>query len=133
VRRALWALGLAALGCRTRPAPADAEAVAHICWTEQRLRTAANPEKAPYLTDMQRAGCTAGSDACIVRDHCAAAYGLHVDALALTQAAKQQLADGHAETAAKLLGSAEEKLEQARAPIAECTDRAAALRRQYGL
>jgi len=133
VRRALWALALAALGCRARPSPADAEAVAHICWTEQRLRTVANPEKAPYLTSMRAAGCTTGSEACVVRDRCAAAYALHVDALALTQAAKQQLADDQGEAAAKLLGAAQQKLEQARAPIADCTDRAAALRRRYGL
>lgn len=68
-----------------------------------------------------------------MRDRCAAAYALHVDALALTQAAKQQLADDQGEAAAKLLGAAQQKLEQARAPIADCTDRAAALRRRYGL
>ena len=55
------------------------------------------------------------------RDACTSAYALHVDALALTQVAKQNIVDGQHEQAAKLIGAAETKLEQARSGIDRCT------------
>ena len=43
-------------------------------------------------------------------------HALHVEALALTAAAKQKLADGQAEAAAQLLTPAEQKLTAAQSP-----------------
>jgi hypothetical protein len=56
-----------------------------------------------------------------------------VEALTLTQAAKQQLADGKPDEAAKILGAAEQKLGAADTKVSGCTDREGALRRRYKL
>jgi hypothetical protein len=133
VRSLLWALGLGMVGCRTEHSLPEGESTAHICWAEERLRSVSNSEKASYLADLKSSGCMKGSDTCVVRDRCVAAYTLHVDGLKLTAAAKQQLNDGDGEAAARLLGSAQEKLERARGEVDDCTARTAALRRRYGL
>jgi hypothetical protein len=98
----------------------------------QVLREAGNAEKAKALTGLAQAPCV-GEGVCELRDACRAAYALHVEGLTLTQAAKQQLQDGKALDAAKLLGSAEEKLKDAGRQVDDCTDRAGALRRRYKL
>jgi hypothetical protein len=98
----------------------------------QVLREAGNAEKAKALTGLAQAPCL-GEGVCELRDTCRVAYALHVEGLTLTQAAKQQLGDGKALDAAKLLGSAEEKLKAAGPKVDECTDRAGALKRRYKL
>ena len=96
------------------------------------LRGAANASKAGALADLLKLGCT-GVDVCATRDACTTAYQLHVDAVALTQAAKLRMRDGNAPEAAQLLGSAEEKLVEASRRVAGCAEREAALRRRYKL
>jgi hypothetical protein len=96
------------------------------------LREAGNTEKAKALTGLAQAPCL-GEGVCELRDACRAAYALHVEGLTLTQAAKQQLSDGKVLDAAKLLGSAEEKLKAAGPKVDDCTDRAGALQRRYKL
>ena len=98
----------------------------------QVLREAGNAEKAKALTGLAQAPCV-GEGVCELRDACRIAYALHVEGLTLTRAAKQQLQDGKALDAAKLLGSAEEKLKDAGRQVDDCTDRAGALRRRYKL
>ena len=98
----------------------------------QVLREAGNAEKAKALLGLSQAPCL-GEGVCELREACRAAYALHVEGLTLTQAAKQQLSDGKALDAAKLLGSAEEKLKAAGPQVDDCTDRAGALRRRYKL
>lgn len=96
------------------------------------LREAGNDEKAKALTGLAQAPCL-GEGVCELRDACRAAYALHVEGLTLTRVAKQQLSDGKALDAAKLLGSAEEKLRAAGPKVDACTDRAGALQRRYKL
>ena len=79
------------------------------------------------------AGPLTGSDVCATRDACLLAYRLHVDALALTEVAKQQVAARDAGNAGKLLISAEQKLNEAGVRVADCTGREAALRHRYKL
>lgn len=98
----------------------------------QVLREAGNSEKAKALNGLTQAPCL-GEGVCELRDACRAAYALHVEGLTLTRAAKQRLQDGKALDAAKLLGSAEEKLKAAGPKVDDCTDRAGALRRRYKL
>jgi hypothetical protein len=96
------------------------------------LRAAPNPAKAALLDGLARLPCD-GPDVCETREVCAAAFGLHVEGLALTEAARLQLSSGNGVQAAKLLGSAEEKLKLASTRVAACTDRESALRRRYKL
>ena len=96
------------------------------------LRDAPNPQKAKALSGLTRAPCD-GEGVCEVRDTCRDAYALHVEALDLTAAAKQLMADGKASEAAKLVGAAEQKLGEAARKVDDCTQRAAALRRRYQL
>lgn len=98
----------------------------------QVLREAGNAEKAKALAGLAQAPCL-GEGVCELRDACRAAYALHIEGLTLTQAAKQQLADGKPLEAAKLVGSAEEKLEAAGTKVDDCTDRAGTLKRRYQL
>ena len=96
------------------------------------VREAANENKAKALGGLAQAPCI-GEGVCEVRDFCRAAYAVHVEGLTLTQAAKQQLRDGNALDAAKLLGPAQEKLEEAGRKVDACTERAGALKRRYKL
>lgn len=128
----IGALGLTALGCDARREERLARDVARLCRAEEQLRQAPNSGKAQLLGELVRAPCPEPA-ACKARDACAAAYTLHVDALSLTQVAKQNLSDGQNEQAAKLLGAASTKLEQARGRIDECTGLVAALRRAHGV
>lgn len=95
------------------------------------LRNAPNAAKAEPLAALAKLACT-GAEVCAVRDACRDAYALHVEAVTLTAAAKQKLADKPLE-AAKLLGSSEQKLKEADPRVSACSDREAALRRRYKL
>jgi hypothetical protein len=98
----------------------------------QVLREAGNAEKAKALAGLAQAPCL-GEGVCELRDACRSAYALHIEGLTLTQAAKQQLGDGKALDAAKLIGSAEEKLKAAGIQVEDCTARAGTLKRRYKL
>ncbi|MDF3067960.1 MAG: hypothetical protein K0R38_3561 [Polyangiaceae bacterium] len=108
------------------------QSVAHLCWIENRIRNAANAEKTSFLADFARSPCPA-PDACTMRDACVSAYTLHVDALGLTAAAKQLIADQRDADAAGILGAAETKLKEAGPKIAQCTSLSADLRRAYSV
>jgi hypothetical protein len=129
-RALIGALGLIALACDAEREERLAREVARLCRAEEQLRQAPNGAKAQLLAELSRAPCPEPA-ACAARDSCTSAYTLHVDALALTQVAKQNIADGQNEQAAKLLGTAETKLEQARSGIERCTAQFAALRRAH--
>jgi hypothetical protein len=96
------------------------------------LRGAPNPAKAEALRELAKAPC-ASPEACAARDVCVAAYTTHVEALALTQAAKLQASQGQGAEAAKVLGAAEQKLSQASQQVVDCTEREGALRHLYKL
>jgi hypothetical protein len=129
---ALLALWLAALGCGDGQELKLKQSAANVARAEERLRNASNPEKAAALAELAELSCF-GEGPCEARDRCAAAYGVHVEALNLTQAAKLQLADDKPLDAARLLGAAEAKLKEASGKVADCTERAAALRRRHAL
>ncbi len=120
------------LGCDAEREQRLARDVARLCRAEEQLREAPNAAKAPLLAELRRAPCPE-PPACAARDTCSAAYGLHVDALALTQVAKQNIVDGKNEQAAKLLAAAEAKLRDAQSRIETCTALIADLRRAHGV
>lgn len=123
---------LVLLGCSSSADPAEVKSAAQTARAVEVLRLAPNPAKAAALASLAALGCT-GAEVCAARDACTAAYRLHVEGLSLTEAAKLQMADGKGEAAAGLLGAAEQKLGQAQALVASCTDREAALRRRFKL
>jgi CRP-like cAMP-binding protein len=96
------------------------------------LRGAPNPAKAEALRELVKLPCV-GPEVCGARDACVAAYTTHVEALALTQAAKLQASQGQGAEAAKVLGAAEHKLSAASEKVIDCTDREGALRHLYKL
>lgn len=96
------------------------------------LRAAPNPTKQVPLGDLKLLACR-GVEVCQVRDVCVGAYTAHIEAVGLTEAAKDQLAQGQDVLAAALLRSADEKLTQAQPRVIDCTNREAALRRRYRL
>jgi hypothetical protein len=93
---------------------------------------APNAAKVTALRELAKVSCGA-PDICETRDVCEGAYTLHVEALALTQAAKQQLGDSNAAGAAKLLGASEQKLNEASRKVSDCTNHEGALRLRYKL
>lgn len=132
-RRTVWLAltsSLTALGC-DRSEQQERQSAAEVVRAEEQLRSADNSRKGSVLSALD-APCV-GQEPCEVQRLCRAAYRLHVEAVTLTGAAKQQLGDGNPETAAKLLGSAQEKLQRAQAEVASCTVRAGDLRRRYKL
>lgn len=127
---ALAWVALGANGCELDRQVRERQAIEHLAWLEGRLRDAPNSGKAAFLADLSRAPCPA-PDACQMRDRCVSAYTLHVDALMLTAAARQQLQDDQGERAGRLLGAAESKLKAAATGVGQCTQLAAALRRAH--
>lgn len=132
--RAYVALALtlppALLGCDARTSR-ERQGAAEVVRAEERLRAADNSQKGRLLGALSTP-CV-GAEACETQRICRAAYRLHVDALSLTAAAKDKLDAGHGDEAARLLGSAEEKLKQAQADVTTCTEHAHDLRRRYKL
>jgi hypothetical protein len=96
------------------------------------LRGAPNRAKAEALRELAKVPCES-PEACAARDACVSAYTTHTEALTLTEAAKLQASEGHSAEAARVLGSAEQKLDEARTKVIDCTDREAALRHLYKL
>ena len=129
--------GLAALACALGgcSSTVDAEAkqsAGRVARAIELLRDAPNASKATALAELGKLTC-AGPEVCETRAACQVAYAEHVEAVALTEAAKLKLKDGQAEAAAQLLGSAETKLGQANTKVQSCTERQLALRRRYKL
>lgn len=125
---------LGGIGCdrRSEETVRAQQQAGRLGWIEDRIRNASNAEKSSFLTDLASAPCPA-PDACDMRDTCVSGYTLHVEALKLTAAAKQLVADGRDAEAASILVAAETKLKEAGAKIAECTSLAASLRRSYSV
>ncbi len=120
------------VACSGSDEAAIKQSAAQVARAVERLRGAPNSDKAVSLAQLSATACT-GADVCEMRAICAAGYGLHVDSLALTQAAKLQLATGKALEAAKVLGAAERMLEASSRELDKCVASEAALRRRYRL
>jgi hypothetical protein len=120
------------VSCSSGQVAAEQKSAAQVARAIEVLRQAPNPAKAEPLALLSRLPCT-GHDVCQTRDDCRAAYALHVEALTLTEAAKQKLADDQPLEAAKLLNASDEKLKAADSRITTCTQLEGALRRRYKL
>lgn len=130
--RAVWLTLAGLLGaCSPRGLTAQ-QSAARVARAVEVLRNAPNTEKAGPLAALGQLGCT-GPDVCATRDACRLSYTLHVDAVALTRRAKEQLRNGQTPEAASLLITAQEKLSEASRKVADCADREAALRHRYKL
>ena len=125
-------LGSLLFGCPSKKEADARQSAARVARAIEVLRGAPNPAKAEALRELAKVGCES-PEACLARDACVAAYTTHVEALALTQAAKLQASEGQAAQAAKVLGAAEQKLSEASTKVTDCTDREAALRHLYKL
>lgn len=123
---------LLVLACGSRVDPEAQQSAGRVARAVEQLRNAPNAAKVPALAELGKLSCT-GPDVCETRAACQTAYAQHVDALNLTAAAKLKLLEGQGPEAAKLLGSAQEKLGQAAQLVTLCTERESALRRRYKL
>ena len=132
IRRLALTLSLFTVCCSSRADIEAQKSAGLIARAIQQLRDAPNDAKPPALAELTKLSC-AGADVCETRAACQTAYQEHIDALALTAAAKLKLSAGQAQEAAKLLGSAQDKLGQASSLVTLCTEREAALRRRYKL
>jgi hypothetical protein len=131
---ARWlALALSATAsCGSSREAVEQQSAAQVARAIEVVREAPNAAKAAALEGLGKLVCN-GAEVCAARDACVAAYREHVEAVTLTEAAKLQLVEGNGNEAAKLLGSAQQKLGAAKDKVAGCTDREAALRRRYKL
>ncbi len=129
-RAALLALALAS--CSTGRDSAAQQSAGQVARAVEVLRNAANDGKSRSLASLSQLPCAA-PDVCSVRDACVAAYTLHVDGLALTEQAKARLRAGEDRQAGLLVLQADLKLKEASAPVEDCVQREATLRRQYKL
>jgi hypothetical protein len=119
-----------ALGCSGSCAePAHRDEAATLSRAIDSLRDAPNAAKAAYLDELRKAPCSHG-DTCGLRDRCADAYALHVEALARIDAARKE-----SDVAKQLLGvtKAELELKQALTKTAACTDAQGELIRAHKL
>lgn len=128
----LGALALALLVACSAREGAEQKSAARVARAVEVLRNAPNQMKKEPLAELGQLQCV-GTDVCATRDACRSAYQVHVDALALTAAAKDQVASRDNPRAGNLLVSAEEKLREAGARVADCVEREAALRHRYKL
>lgn len=120
------------LACASEKEADVRRSAARVARAVEVLRGAPNPAKADALRALAKVPCESPA-ACATRDACVAAYTTHVEALALTQAAKLQASQGSGTEAAKVLGAAEQKLSEARTKVNDCTDREGALRHLHKL
>jgi len=118
-------------GCDPNRELREQQSASSVALAEERLRALPNADKARALGLLS--GACFGTEPCEVQRRCRDAYAGHVQATTLTAAAKQKFADGDAQAAAGLVTAAEQKLAQAARDVADCTDRASALRRHYKL
>jgi hypothetical protein len=118
-------------GCDPKREEREQQSASSVAFAEERLRALPNADKAQALGLLS--GACYGAEPCDVQRRCRDAYAGHVQATTLTAAAKQKLLDGDAQGAAGLVTAAEQKLTQAARDVADCTDRASALRRHYKL
>jgi hypothetical protein len=125
---ALWCL----LACSSAREAEARKSAARVARAIEVLRNSPNQAKAGPLAELGKLGCGAG-EICAARDTCLVAYRLHVDAVALTEAAKLQVASRDDQMAGKLLISADQKLNEAGVRVADCVEREAALRHRYKL
>jgi hypothetical protein len=120
------------LACNAAREAEEQKSAAHIARAIEVLRNAPNEMKAGPLAELGKLPCV-GAEVCGTREACRVAYTLHVDALALTAAAKDQVAFRDNPRAGKLLISAEQKLSEAGVRVADCVEREATLRHRYKL
>ena len=120
------------LACASKKEADARQSAARVARAMEVLRGAPNPAKAAALRELAKVPCES-PEACAARDACVDAYNTHVEALALTQAAKLQASQGEAAAAAKVLGAAEQRLSEASGKVLDCTDREGALRHLYKL
>jgi hypothetical protein len=135
LRDGLATLALASCGLLACSSARDAEtqkSAAQVARAVEVLRNAPNEMKAGPLKDLAKVRCV-GPDVCATSDACRSAYQLHVDALALTAGAKEQVAFRDNPRAGKLLVSAQQKLSEASVRVADCVEREAVLRHRYKL
>lgn len=127
-------LVLATSGCRQTDPELRAEA-ARLSRAVDVLRQADNAEKAGPLEALERLECTA-DDLCALKERCASAYRLHVDALAAV-AKVRRATRGNAEPlsvgAVQMLQEATQQLETAKKQAKECADREGEIARKYRL
>ena len=127
-----WLGIVCGLGCSSGQDEAAQKSAAQVARAIELLRQAPNPAKTEPLANLAKLGCAA-PDVCQTRDACTRAYTLHVDAVMLTAAAKQNLQDGKPTEAAKLLSASEQKLTDSSSQVTTCTTLEGALRRHYKL
>lgn len=128
----LVGVAVLALSCSPSQEAAAQKSAAQVARAIEVLRQAPNPAKAEPLAALAKLPCS-GPDVCQTRDSCREAYALHVEAISLTAAAKQKLADDEPLEAAKLLNASDQKLKDADSRVATCTELEGALRRRYKL
>jgi hypothetical protein len=129
---ALSSIIVLGVACRSQREMDEQQSAARVARGIELVREAPNAAKAGPLTELAKLACL-GAEVCKARDACTAAYAEHVEAVTLTAAAKQKLADGDAGEAAKLLNASEQKLAASAPRVTACTDLEASLRRRYKL
>ncbi len=120
------------LACDSAREAETRESAGRVARAIEVLRNAPNEMKAGPLAELGLLACL-GAEVCQVRDACHSAYQRHVDALALTASAKQQVKERDNHGAGKLLVSAESALSEASGLVLGCVEREGALRHRYKL
>jgi hypothetical protein len=122
--RYAWPLVLLVLVCCDQSGSAKRAEVRSVSNAIDRLREAANPDKAPKLTELSKLPCSV-PDVCQLRDLCVRAYQQQVEALDRIAAAKAGSGDGD-------VSAIEQKLESARKLAHECLEFELVVGRRYG-
>lgn len=119
------------LGCPSHDAEIKASAD-QVARAIEAVRNAPNEDKRAPLKALEKTACVS-PEVCAVRDACAKAYTLHVEAVELTQMAKSAMAEGKTPRASKLAISAQQQLSLAKAPVEDCVQRDGELRHRFKL
>jgi hypothetical protein len=131
------ALGGLALSCCLLACPDSREAkvagsAGQVARAIELVRNADNDAKRAPLAALGKVAC-GSPEVCAVRDVCVEAYKLHVDAVEMTQLAKEAAANGKTPRATLLLIEAQKKLSLSGPPVANCVEREGELRRRFKL
>jgi hypothetical protein len=123
-RRCLWLLPVLAILCCDQSGSAKRAEVRSVATAIDRLRQAANPDKAPKLVELSKLPCSV-PDVCQLRDLCVRAYEQQVEALDRIAAVKAGREGGG-------VSAIEQQLESARKLAHECLEFELVVGRRYG-
>lgn len=123
---------LSLFGCRSDAERRVGEELGQLTFAINRVRDAANDQKAAPLKDLEQLPCRA-APACELKELCAQAYRVHLQSLQHVERVREVMRAGAGprDNAVRLLETSEDELRRAREMMQACVTLQGRLTREY--